>query len=59
VTAGVRALAQAVAPLASGAAMAAAATPLPFLLAGGLKIVYDLSLFLRFRNVPLPGDSRR
>ena len=56
-TAGVRALAQATAPLASGAAMATAATPLPFLLAGGLKIVYDLSLFFRFRRVPLAGDG--
>ena len=31
----------------------AAATPVPFLLAGGLKIVYDLSLFFRFRSLPL------
>jgi len=49
-TASVRALAQACGPLVSGLTMAAAATPLPFLLAGGLKIVYDLALFLRFRS---------
>jgi MFS family permease len=53
-TVSVRALAQAAAPLFSGAAMAAAATPLPFVLAGGLKIVYDLALFFRFRSVALP-----
>jgi len=61
-TVSVRALAQAVAPALAGATMAAAATPLPFLLAGGLKIVYDLSLFFRFRSVPLPagpGHERR
>ncbi|MFI4947090.1 MAG: MFS transporter, partial [Burkholderiales bacterium] len=53
-TVSVRALAQAAAPLFSGATMAAAATPLPFVLAGGLKIVYDLLLFFRFRSVALP-----
>jgi len=52
-TASARALAQACAPVVSGLTMAAAATPVPFLLAGGLKIVYDLSLFFRFRSVPL------
>jgi hypothetical protein len=52
-TASVRALAQACAPLVAGLTMAAAATPAPFLLAGGLKIAYDLGLFLRFRSVPL------
>jgi MFS family permease len=57
-TASARALAQACAPVVSGLTMAAAATPLPFLLAGGLKIVYDLSLFFRFRSVPLDSVSR-
>ena len=56
-TVSVRALAQAAAPLFSGATMAAAATPLPFVLAGGLKIVYDLALYFRFRSVPLPGAT--
>ena len=56
-TASVRALAQACAPVVSGLTMAAAATPLPFLLAGGLKIVYDLSLFFRFRSVPLDDPT--
>jgi hypothetical protein len=56
-TASARALAQACAPVVSGLTMAAAATPLPFLLAGGLKIVYDLSLFFRFRSVPLDDTA--
>jgi MFS family permease len=49
----VRALAQACAPAIAGLTMAVAASPAPFLLAGGLKIVYDLGLFFRFRSVPL------
>jgi MFS family permease len=56
-TASVRALAQACAPVVAGATMAAAATPLPFVLAGGFKSVYDLALFFRFRSVPLPGAT--
>lgn len=58
-TASVRALAQACAPVVSGATMAVAATPAPFLIAGGLKIAYDLSLFFRFRSVPLAGAQER
>lgn len=57
ITVSVRALSQAAAPLFAGATMAAAATPLPFLLAGGLKIVYDLALYFRFRGVSLPDAS--
>lgn len=57
ITVSVRALSQAAAPLFAGATMAAAATPLPFLLAGGLKIVYDLALYFRFRGVALPDAS--
>jgi predicted MFS family arabinose efflux permease len=52
-TVSVRSLAQAAGPLFAGAAMATAATPLPFVLAGGLKIVYDLLLYFRFRGVAL------
>ena len=52
-----RALAQACAPLVSGVAMATAATGTPFFLSGGLKIVYDLALFFRFRRVKLPGRT--
>ena len=53
----VRGLAQAVAPALTGWALAGAATGLPFLLAGGLKIVYDLALFARFRRVVLPSQA--
>jgi len=54
-TASVRALAQACAPAVAGLTMAVAASPAPFLFAGGLKIAYDLGLFFRFRSVPLHG----
>ena len=53
-TASARSLAAAAAPVFTGFALARAATGLPFFLAGGLKIVYDLALYFRFRNVKLP-----
>jgi predicted MFS family arabinose efflux permease len=53
-TVAVRSLSQACAPALAGLSMAAAG-PAPFLLAGGLKIVYDVALFVRFRRVPLPS----
>ena len=56
-TGSARALAQACAPFVSGATMAVAATGAPFFLSGGLKIVYDLALFFRFRRVPLPEEG--
>jgi MFS family permease len=55
--ASVRGLSAAVAPALTGLALSSAATGLPFLLAGGLKIVYDLALYARFRSVPLPSSS--
>jgi MFS family permease len=55
-TASARALAQACAPAVTGLTMAVAATALPFILAGGLKIAYDLSLLIRFRATPLDSD---
>jgi MFS family permease len=54
-TTSARGLAQAVAPTFTGLALGAAATGIPFLLAGGLKILYDLALYFRFRGVPLTG----
>jgi MFS family permease len=48
-----RGLAQAVSPVLTGVALARAALGVPFLLAGGLKIVYDLVLYFRLRRVPL------
>ena len=53
-TTSARGIAQAVAPVISGLALNRAATGLPFFLAGGLKIAYDLALYFRFRNVKLP-----
>ncbi|PYQ16009.1 MAG: MFS transporter [Acidobacteria bacterium] len=57
-TTSARALAQAVAPVMSGLALSQAAGGLPFFLAGGLKIAYDLVLYFRFRSVRLPEDGR-
>ena len=34
-----------------------AATPAPFVLAGGLKIAYDLALFFRFRRVKIQDGA--
>ncbi|HEV7501325.1 MAG TPA: MFS transporter, partial [Vicinamibacteria bacterium] len=53
-TAAARGLAQALSPVFAGLAVARAAFGTPFFLAGGLKIVYDVALFARFRRVPLP-----
>ncbi len=47
----------AIAPLFTGAILAAPALGLPFLLAGGIKVVYDLSIFAVFRYVKPPEES--
>jgi MFS family permease len=52
-----RSLAQALSPALTGFALARAATGLPFYLAGGLKIVYDLALYFRFRRLALPAEE--
>jgi MFS family permease len=52
-TTAVRGLAQSLSPALTGMALAHAAFGLPFFVAGGLKIVYDLALFARFRRVVL------
>jgi MFS family permease len=49
----------AIAPLFTAAILAAPALGLPFLLAGGLKIVYDLWIFAVFRNVRPPEEEGR
>lgn len=46
----------AVAPLLTGAILATPALGLPFLLAGGLKVVYDLLIYTVFRSVKLPEE---
>jgi len=49
----------AVAPLFTGAILAAPSLGLPFLLAGGIKIVYDLWIFAVFRHVKPPEEHDR
>jgi len=52
-TSSARALAQSLGPVVSGLALSTAASGLPFVLAGGLKILYDLSLYQQFRSIRL------
>jgi hypothetical protein len=51
----VRPAATSVSPVLSGAALATAASGLPFFVAGGVKAAYDLTLWIVFRGVPLYG----
>ena len=46
-----------IAPLFAGATLAVPALGLPFLLAGGLKIVYDIWIYLEFRGVKPPEEA--
>src|SRR5262249_27220033 len=56
-TTAARGMAMALSPALTGVALARAAFGLPFYLAGGIKIVYDLSLYARFRHVPLSAGT--
>ena len=47
----------ALAPLFTGAILASPAMGLPFLLAGGLKVIYDLWIFAVFRKVKPPEEE--
>ena len=47
----------ALAPLFTGAILTTPSLGLPFLLAGGLKIIYDLWIFAVFRNVKPPEEK--
>jgi MFS family permease len=49
--------ASALSPAVTGWAFSVAALGLPFFVAGGLKIVYDLLVFAAFRNVRPPEES--
>ena len=49
----------ATAPLFTGTILASPSLGLPFLLAGGLKIVYDLWIFALFRHVRPPEEESR
>lgn len=48
----------ALAPLFTGAILAVPSLGLPFLLAGGMKVVYDLWIFWMFRGVKPPEEVR-
>jgi MFS family permease len=48
----------AVAPLFTGAILTVPALGLPFLLAGGIKVIYDLWIFAVFRHVKPPEENR-
>ncbi len=52
----VRNVAQAITPALSGAAMQTVALGLPFVLGGGLKIAYDLLLYIMFRRIHPPEE---
>jgi MFS family permease len=47
----------ALAPLFTGAVLTSPALGLPFLLAGGLKVIYDLCIFTVFRKVKPPEEE--
>ncbi len=49
--------AAAIAPTFAGATLAVPALGLPFLIGGGLKIVYDLAIFSAFRRVRPPEEA--
>jgi predicted MFS family arabinose efflux permease len=53
----VRPAASSVAPMISGIVLQTTVSGLPFLLAGGLKIIYDLALWVRFRRMPIAEKS--
>ncbi len=53
-----RTAAAAVAPAFAGATLAVPTLGLPFLIAGGLKVSYDLAIYLVFRSVRPPEETR-
>ncbi len=57
-TNGARTLGTAATPILSGALLTVSLSGIPFLLAGGLKIVYDLWLWATFRKVPLDFSEK-
>jgi hypothetical protein len=52
-----RSAASAVSPVVTGFAFSVAALGVPFFIAGGLKIVYDLLVYATFRNVRPPEEQ--
>jgi predicted MFS family arabinose efflux permease len=57
ITSVARNAAAALAPAFAGATLTVPALGLPFLLAGGLKIAYDLATYLTFRTVRPPEET--
>ena len=53
-----RTAAAAVAPAFAGLTLVSPSMGLPFLIAGGLKIVYDMAIFTVFRGVRPPEEAR-
>jgi hypothetical protein len=59
VTGVARTVGASLAPVLAGPLFASAAlSGVPFLVAGGLKILYDLVLYARFRSLPAPEERR-
>src|SRR5438045_3074441 len=56
VTAVPRSLASAISPALAGVLLSSALPSLPLVICGALKIVYDISLLLSFRNVKPPEE---
>ena len=54
-----RYLTRPIAPSVGGALMSHVALGSPFLAAGGVKILYDLLIYIQFRKVPDPGKAPR
>jgi len=52
-----RTLAQAVSPAVTGWVMQAVALSAPFVLGGGLKMLYDVLLYTTFKDVELRDDA--
>jgi MFS family permease len=49
----------AIAPAFSGLTMAVPSLGLPFLLSGGLKVIYDLAIFFSFRAIKPPEEQKK
>ncbi|HET7467901.1 MAG TPA: MFS transporter [Candidatus Dormibacteraeota bacterium] len=56
-TGAVRGVAQSIGPALAGIAIGAASFGVPFFAGGGIKIVYDLALYLGFRNRPAEHEA--
>jgi len=54
-----RTTATAISPTFAGMAFSAAALGLPFFLAGGIKLVYDVAIYFTFRDVHPPEEAER